>query len=133
MSNNLSGAITHVTAKAYEQKSKEQQKNLPHTARFKLVFIYKNGSYSPPYHSYDRHGKQTDERLGLVKLIQLIHKRRGQFVAASIFAALEAVPLCRTADGKLNRIYNMLVYSEVLGKQPQYSTALKFEEGRMVI
>ena len=132
MEKNLSSVIGQVTAKAFEQKSKEQQKNLPHTARFKLVFIYKNGSYSPPYHSYDRHGKATDERLGLVKLIQLVHKRRGQFVAASIFASLEDVPKCRTEDGKLNKIYNMLVYREVLGKQPQYSSALKFEEGRMV-
>lgn len=126
----MSAVIGQVTAKAREQQNRTNANQQPQRARFKLVFIYKNGSYSPPYFSYDRHGKTIQEDLGLVKLIRLVEKRRGEFVVASIFMSTEDQPRCRTATGELNRIYNLLVYKEVLGKRGEWTYAVKFTEGR---
>lgn len=129
----MSAVIGQVTAKAQEKHQQTEKHKLPSRARFKLQFIYKDGTYSPPYHSYDYHGKHIDERLGLVKLIQLVRKRRGEFVVASIFASLEIDPFTRDKEGKLTRHYNHIVYKEVNGRQPSYDTILSFKEGRMMI
>lgn len=127
---NFNEALSAATEAA---RRKHNSANTPQIARFKLVFIYKNGTYSSPYHSYDRHGKHIDERLGLVKLIELVRKRRGTFVVASIFASLEDTPRVLNEKGEQNKIYNLLVYKEINGKEPQYSSRLQFTEGKMLI
>lgn len=121
---------------ALEPARKHQQEQLVHKlptrARFKLQFIYKNGTYSTPYHSFDRYGERIDERLGLVKLIHLVRKKKGEYVVATIFANYEPEPYVRI-NGVFAQHYNVIVYKHVNGGQEQYSGRLKFEEGRLIL
>lgn len=74
----------------YEKKSNYVYK--PESARFKAVIYFKNGN-TRYYYSYDNKvfnkERFSDEYEGLLKLIRLIHKYKGEYKNAVIYCNLE--------------------------------------------
>lgn len=74
----------------YEKKSSHIYK--PETARFKAV-IYRKDGLTRYYYSYDtkvfNKERFTDEYEGLLKLLRLIHKYKGEYKNAVIYCNLE--------------------------------------------
>jgi hypothetical protein len=84
----LQGA--HEVTRSYNKTSSNVYK--PEKARFKAV-IYRKDGQNRYYYSYDtkvfNKERHQDEYEGLLKLIRLIHKYKGEFKNAVIYATLE--------------------------------------------
>jgi hypothetical protein len=117
-----------------KQAQEEKEIYLPEYSRFKLQFVYRNGSTSVPYWSYDIQpvaNKQflTNEDTGLGKLMKLVSKKKDMYVVATIWANLTP-DLRPLIDGRLNRNYDYQVFKHVRNdNSAYYNKALRFVPG----
>lgn len=90
--NDFRQALTKAQEQPRDYTKKSSHIYKPESARFKAV-IYRKDGHNRYYYSYDTkvYNKEriTDEYEGLLKLLRLIHKHKGEFKNAVIYATLE--------------------------------------------
>lgn len=116
----------------YDQQ-KKRAKYVPERARFKLKFWYRDGNESVHYsydHFYRMYGgvkeRMQDEQQGLTKLLRLIKKNEGKFIAAVVWCVMHDDTTVMTSK------YNFEVIKYVHNRDPKIHRMIQFEKGKLV-
>lgn len=127
------------TAHIKQQRTEKNKVWIPEFARFKLQFIYRNGSTSIPYHSYDIYKTTggvnvTDEQQGWSKLLKLVEgkKRFDEYVVATIWCKTDT-DLRTYIKGVPARDYDFQILKHVRNQPVWVSPLLNFNNRKLDI